>query len=164
MDPGLRALGELGQSQFPQIKILLWGQDSALQQLLPATTRHHRQQQQSSDEEHRGAESSSYRTFQAVVKSGLSSNRVEVTSTKTGEQTTMRLVFPLDTNEICIYLFLYLEAVALFLHFLSLNSTKTINQISLNADRRSFDCSRSRPLTHKRKNNILVIPTKVKPK
>lgn len=40
VDPGLGALGELGEGQLAQVQVLLRVEDSTLQQLLPAHTRH----------------------------------------------------------------------------------------------------------------------------
>lgn len=41
VDPRLGALGELGEGQLAQVQVLLWVEDSTLQQLLPATANSH---------------------------------------------------------------------------------------------------------------------------
>jgi len=103
VDPRLGALGELGEGQLAQVEVLLRAEGSAQQQLLPATTRGASELRRTTgdaerrargqrprtagihERQHlcgRGDRARPYLTFHAVVKSGFSSNRVQVISAK----------------------------------------------------------------------------------
>lgn len=49
VDPGLGALGKLGEGQLAQVEVLLRVEDATLQQLLPAHTRHHQSSTEHTD-------------------------------------------------------------------------------------------------------------------